>query len=104
MWVFFIPKVFGVWIAAKVTVQAIGTALITPFTTLDTENPPSNAMLSLLAQVLDSFIDLYADETKPTEKVFSSKNFLDVLKPTLPKLQTLVGVIVQSPVDGAALI
>lgn len=47
-------------------------------------------MLSLLAQVLDSFIDLYSDETKPTEKVFQSKNFLDVLRPTLPKLQGLV--------------
>lgn len=39
---------------------------------------------------MDSFIDLYSDETKPTEKVFRSKDFLDVLKAALPKVQIIV--------------
>lgn len=70
--------------------EAIGSALVSPFAGLNAAEQPSTATLSLIAQVLDSFIDLYADETKPTDKVFRSKGFLDVLRPALPVLHTMV--------------
>lgn len=76
--------------------EAIGSALVSPFASLNADEQPSTATLSLVAQVLDSFIDLYADETKPTDKVFRSKGFLEVLRAALPTLHAMVSSVSSS--------